>query len=128
MSHLTALPSRVPVQLPEPGPRPGTPVGATAWACVMCFRSAAHPGGCCSATCAGEARRELRRNTNRLQGRRLGHDVATTRWLAERNGRLSSALLRWGPGGQRSTQPSPVGVATARSAAAPPFEKAPSLV
>jgi hypothetical protein len=95
MLHPTPLPSRVPAPMPEPGPRPGTPIGVTPWPCVMCFRSASQPGGCCSTTCAIEAQEELDRNAHRLRSRHAGHDAGTARWLAERNGRLSSALLRW---------------------------------
>jgi hypothetical protein len=102
MLHPSPRPSFVPVSMPEPGLRPGMPVGDTPWPCVMCFRSASQPGGCCSTTCAIEAHRELARNAHQLRRRRAGTDA---RWLAERNGRLSSALLRWRPTTSRSAEP-----------------------
>jgi hypothetical protein len=96
-----------PVALLDPGPRPGTPVGTTPWACVICPRSAPEPGGCCSAACADEASRELDRNLRALRRRRAGPgSAAGARRLAERSGHLSSALLRWHPrDGQRPLPP-----------------------
>jgi hypothetical protein len=102
MPHPAPLPSGAPVQVLEPGLRPGMPVGDTPWPCVMCFRSASQPGGCCSTTCAMQAHRELARNAQQLRSGRVGTDA---RWLAERNGRLSSALLRWRPDALRSAEP-----------------------
>lgn len=111
--------SRGPVSLPEPGPRPGTPVGSTPWACVMCDRSAAEPGGCCSAACASDARWELDHNTRALRRiRGLGGDSARARRLAERNGHLSSALLRWQPAAPPAASPT-VGTADLASTAVP---------
>jgi hypothetical protein len=102
MLHPAPLPSGAPVQVPEPGLRPGMPLGDTPWPCVMCLRSASQPGGCCSTTCAMQAHRELARNAQQLRSGQVGTDV---RSLAERNGRLSSALLRWRPDALRSAEP-----------------------
>lgn len=103
--------SREPTPLPEPGPRPGTPAGSTPWACVMCDRSAPEPGGCCSTRCASDAQAALEHNARLLRRlRRHGGDAARARRLAERNGHLSSALLRWRPA---PTDTVPPAVATA---------------
>lgn len=68
--------------------------------CVVCAEPAREIGACCSSRCAGEAQRQLRRNAAQL--RRLGRrDAQELRLrLAERNGRLMSAILRWRPEGQ----------------------------
>ena len=70
-------------------------------ACVVCGEHAPEVGACCSSRCAGEAQRQLRRNAARL--RRLGRrDAQELRLrLAERNGRLMSAILRWRPEGEQ---------------------------
>lgn len=66
-------------------------------ACVVCAAPTPEPLACCSSRCAGEAQRQLHRNA--IQLRRLeargGHELR--RRLAERNGRLMSALMRWRP-------------------------------
>jgi hypothetical protein len=69
--------------------------------CVVCGEHAPEVGACCSSRCAGEAQRQLRRNAARL--RRLGRrDAQELRLrLAERNGRLMSAILRWRPEGEQ---------------------------
>jgi hypothetical protein len=66
--------------------------------CVICAGPSVQPEGCCSLDCARRAESELRTNTARI--RRVNGDaaaVALRRTIAERNGRLTSALLRWRP-------------------------------
>jgi hypothetical protein len=66
--------------------------------CVVCGGTSEQPDGCCSLACAQQAEQELRSNTARI--RRVNGDPAATqlrRTIAERNGRLTSALLRWRP-------------------------------
>ncbi len=66
--------------------------------CVVCSGPSEQPEGCCSLECAQRAERELRCNTARI--RRVNGDqtaVELRRAIAERNGRLTSALLRWRP-------------------------------
>jgi hypothetical protein len=66
--------------------------------CVVCGGASEQPDGCCSLTCAQQAEQELRSNTARI--RRANGDPAGAqlrRTIAERNGRLTSALLRWRP-------------------------------
>jgi hypothetical protein len=110
---LPTQPSRT-VLLPEPGPRVGTPLGDTPWSCVMCFRSAPQPAGCCSMVCADDANAEFAYNARVLCDLPAGARPATAHRLAERNGRLSSALLRWHAAGGRAG-PSPLAwPATAR--------------
>jgi hypothetical protein len=81
-----------------PPPTALTPDDAPPWDCVVCSLTAAEPGGCCSPPCVTAAEGELERNLRRLaQLRSRGADGDLRRQLAERNGRLSSALLRWRP-------------------------------
>ncbi|MFA9431876.1 hypothetical protein [Egicoccus sp. AB-alg2] len=63
-------------------------------ACLVCGMETL-AAGCCSSACAARAHQELGRNAALLRSRRLTPD--DRRALAERNGRLSSALLRWQP-------------------------------
>jgi hypothetical protein len=66
--------------------------------CLICAERTAEFDSCCSLGCVQEAAREVERNLAVL--RQLGSpDVPseTRLRLAERNGRLSSALLRWRP-------------------------------
>jgi predicted nucleic acid-binding Zn ribbon protein len=66
--------------------------------CVICSSPTDEVETCCSLACAQLAERELQRNVARI--RRMTRHVASTearRRVAERNGRLSSALLRWRP-------------------------------
>ena len=66
--------------------------------CVVCGGPSEQPEGCCSLECARRAEQELRCNTARI--RRANGDPAAVelrRTIAERNGRLTSALLRWRP-------------------------------
>ncbi len=67
-------------------------------ACIMCEAPTDQADACCSLRCAQAAQRELQRNVTRLRhlARRLAPPDAR-RQVAERNGRLSSALLRWRP-------------------------------
>lgn len=77
------------------------PAGTTS--CLMCGGTTNEVDACCSLTCVRLAERELRGNARRI--RHLGRQVGSAdarRVLAERNGRLSSALLRWRPA---STEP-----------------------
>ena len=82
---------------PDPAVVPGD---RSVWTCLVCAGPAAQPEGCCSATCADLADLELQATSRHLQGRAndLADDAAGAerhRRLAERAGRLSSALLRW---------------------------------
>jgi hypothetical protein len=66
--------------------------------CVVCSGPSEQPEGCCSLDCARRAEQELWCNTARI--RRANGDpgaVDLRRAIAERNGRLTSALLRWRP-------------------------------
>lgn len=62
--------------------------------CVTCG-GALEVEGCCSSSCALEAHRECERNAAALRRGPIGADGDERRQLAERNGRLTSALLRW---------------------------------
>lgn len=81
---------------PEPDPEQGGN-------CLICSGAAAQPDGCCSAACAHLAHVELQAASRRLQARAAEAGEAGDgagggeglRALAERAGRLSSALLRW---------------------------------
>jgi predicted nucleic acid-binding Zn ribbon protein len=68
------------------------------WLCLMCQAPTEQADVCCSLACVQAAQRELQRNVTRLRllARRLAPPDARRR-VAERNGRLSSALLRWRP-------------------------------
>lgn len=80
------------------GERPGDVTAAVALQCVVCGGPSEQPEGCCSLECARRAEQELRANTARI--RRVNGDpgaVELRRAIAERNGRLTSALLRWRP-------------------------------
>jgi hypothetical protein len=68
--------------------------------CIICDAPTDQVDACCSLPCAQAAQRELQRNVTRLRqlARRLAPPDARRR-VAERNGRLSSALLRWRPDG-----------------------------
>ncbi len=68
--------------------------------CLVCSGSAPQPDGCCSPACAHLAHLELQATSRRLQDRSGGAGSESAsgvdhRRLAERAGRLSSALLRW---------------------------------
>jgi hypothetical protein len=66
--------------------------------CVVCAAHTVECTACCSLPCVQEAAREVERNLAVLRGLRLHDAPSETRLrLAERNGRLSSALLRWQP-------------------------------
>jgi predicted nucleic acid-binding Zn ribbon protein len=66
--------------------------------CVVCATRTPEFDACCSAECAEEAALEMKRNQAVLRRLRLPDAPSETRLrLAERNGRLSSALLRWRP-------------------------------
>jgi hypothetical protein len=70
----------------------------TALLCVVCSGPSEQPEGCCSLDCARRAEQELRCNAAKI--RRVNGDQGTVdlrRTIAERNGRLTSALLRWRP-------------------------------
>ena len=71
---------------------------APSYVCIMCEAPTEQADACCSLACAQSAQRELQRNVTRLRqlSRRLAAPDARRR-VAERNGRLSSALLRWRP-------------------------------
>lgn len=80
--------------------------------CVVCSGPSEQPEGCCSLDCARRAEQELRCNTARI--RRVNGDqsaVELRRTIAERNGRLTSALLRWRP--RPSCEPAATGPTTA---------------
>jgi hypothetical protein len=70
----------------------------TVWSCIVCGAPTDEVDACCSLPCAQAAQLELQRNVTRLRqlARRLASPDAR-RSVAERNGRLSSALLRWRP-------------------------------
>jgi hypothetical protein len=73
--------------------------------CVVCSGPSEQPDGCCSLDCARQAEQELRCNAAKI--RRVNGDPAAVdlrRTIAERNGRLTSALLRWRP---EPTTPAP---------------------
>jgi hypothetical protein len=72
-------------------------LGEVHWGCVVCSREASQPGGCCSASCASQAHLELDRNARTLRHLTATREAAEARRVAERNGRLSSALMRWRP-------------------------------
>jgi hypothetical protein len=74
------------------------PVPDLGWSCIICAAPTAQADACCSLACVQAAQRELQRNVTRLRAlaRRLAPPDARRR-VAERNGRLSSALLRWRP-------------------------------
>jgi hypothetical protein len=77
----------------------GAPAGPDlGWSCIICQAPTEQADACCSLPCAQAAQRELQRNVTRLRllARRLAPPDAR-RGVAERNGRLSSALLRWRP-------------------------------
>lgn len=79
-------------------PRTATSVIDAAGTCLLCSAPTVESLACCSLYCAEQAQREFRWNVDLLE--RLGHDDSTAperRRLAERNGRLSSALLRFRP-------------------------------
>lgn len=85
----------------EPGPTSGAeaapPIGALA-SCVICSMPTLEIEGCCSLACAEQAQREVRHNVACLRLLRLDEAAMARRLhLAERNGRLSSALLRYRP-------------------------------
>jgi hypothetical protein len=66
--------------------------------CIVCASRTAEFDACCSLSCVQEAAREVQRNLAVLRRLRLPDAPSETRLrLAERNGRLSSALLRWRP-------------------------------
>jgi predicted nucleic acid-binding Zn ribbon protein len=73
--------------------------------CIMCDAPTEQADACCSLPCAQAAQRELQRNVTRLRhlARRLAPPDARRR-VAERNGRLSSALLRWRPDSTAMTE------------------------
>lgn len=78
--------------------RAPTTVMDAAGTCLLCSAPTSESLACCSMHCAREAQREFRWNVELLGG--LGHGDAADRErrrLAERNGRLSSALLRYRP-------------------------------
>ena len=64
--------------------------------CIMCSSAAPQPDGCCSALCAQLAQLELLTTSRRLTDPADdARDAGDRQHLAERAGRLSSALLRW---------------------------------
>jgi hypothetical protein len=66
--------------------------------CIVCAARTPEFDACCSLSCVQEAAREVERNLAVLRRLRLPDAPSETRLrLAERNGRLSSALLRWRP-------------------------------
>lgn len=76
----------------------GNGTAESALHCVVCSGPSEQAESCCSLDCATQAERELRANTTRI--RRVNGDPAAVdlrRTIAERNGRLTSALLRWRP-------------------------------
>jgi hypothetical protein len=71
---------------------------ATEPICIVCASRTAEFDACCSLSCVQEAAREVERNLAVLRRLRRPDAPSETRLrLAERNGRLSSALLRWRP-------------------------------
>lgn len=62
-------------------------------ACIVCSSAAPQPDGCCSSLCAELAEMELQTTSPQLTDR--AGDAGDRQRLAERAGRLSSALLRW---------------------------------
>jgi hypothetical protein len=79
-------------------PLEGVALPDARWVCIICEAPTDQADACCSLPCAQAAERELQRNVTRLRqlARRLASPDARRR-VAERNGRLSSALLRWRP-------------------------------
>jgi hypothetical protein len=66
--------------------------------CVVCATRTSEFDACCSLACVQQAAREVQRNLATLRQLRAPDAPSDTRLrLAERNGRLSSALLRWRP-------------------------------
>jgi hypothetical protein len=66
--------------------------------CVVCAAATVEFNACCSLSCVQEAASEFERNLAVLRRLRSPDAPSETRLrLAERNGRLSSALLRWQP-------------------------------
>jgi hypothetical protein len=66
--------------------------------CVVCATRTPEFDACCSVECVEEAAREVQRNLAVLRRLQSPDAPSETRLqLAERNGRLSSALLRWRP-------------------------------
>jgi hypothetical protein len=66
--------------------------------CVVCAARTPEFDACCSSDCVRAAAQELQRNKAVLRRLRMPDAPSETRLrLAERNGRLSSALLRWRP-------------------------------
>jgi hypothetical protein len=64
--------------------------------CVVCAARTPEFDACCSLECVKAAAREVKRNLAVLRKLRSPDVPSETRLrLAERNGRLSSALLRW---------------------------------
>jgi hypothetical protein len=113
----------------SPGEEP-----AAALVCVVCGGRSEQPEGCCSLDCARRAEHELRANTGRI--RRVNGDPGAAdlrRAIAERNGRLTSALLRWRPrpAGERPGErpgercPGPAAVAGIARTAAPTVPEPP---
>jgi predicted nucleic acid-binding Zn ribbon protein len=82
---------------PEVSPRSvgGPAVGP---GCIACGEPVDEDAGCCSFQCALHIERELKRNVGLLVHlRRRGAAAEERLRLAERNGELASALLRWRP-------------------------------
>jgi predicted nucleic acid-binding Zn ribbon protein len=72
-----------------------TPSTATAL-CLVCGTAASADRELCSLSCAVDAHEELRENVETVKRlRRAGAPEERLRALTERNGRLSSALIRW---------------------------------
>jgi hypothetical protein len=70
--------------------------------CIVCGAAAGQVDSCCSLACVERAQHELRANAKRL--RRLPRHpqlLDARRELSERNGQLSSALMRWRPDPRR---------------------------
>jgi hypothetical protein len=66
--------------------------------CLICGAEAVEAESCCSLSCVESAQRELRANAKRLRRLPRHPDLLDARHeLAERNGRLTSALMRWRP-------------------------------
>lgn len=70
--------------------------------CVICDDPVDAPGVCCSSPCAGEAQRQVRLNAVEIRRLEIRAEPEARRELAERNGRLMSALLRWRPDAEES--------------------------
>jgi hypothetical protein len=70
--------------------------------CLICGAEAIEVDSCCSLSCVEDAQRELRANAKRLRRLPRHPDLLDARHeLAERNGRLTSALMRWRPSVRR---------------------------